>query len=199
MASDVLHDDEEIASQALKCMGFMIYHPSIVTGISGDDADMVLSSLQKVILSTRIKSVCNLGVWCISVQQLNPLFLNTHIESLVRAIVHALDNPSGSLSTTFEAMQAVMKLETQVNEKMRETSSLWAPPIYRRLVSADKRERDMSERCLQKIKSLLCPPPEALSKVVIVDVKRKLMPAMEELLKQGMKFKRCKRGDGILA
>lgn len=102
-------------------------------GMSGDDADMVLSSLQKVILSTRIKvkvafslksftvtykymfisltstvsfqSVCNIGVWCISVQQLNPLFLNAHIESLVRAIVHALDNPTGSLSTTFEAMQ----------------------------------------------------------------------------------------------
>ncbi|KAK9060710.1 hypothetical protein SSX86_021416 [Deinandra increscens subsp. villosa] len=188
MANDIPHDDEEIASQALKCMGYMIYHPSIVIGISGDDAGMVLSSLQKIILSTRIKSVCNLGVWCISVQQLSPSFLNEHIESLVRAIVHALDNPAGSLSTTFEAMQAVMKLETQVNEKMRETSNLWGPPIYRRLVSADKRERDMSERCLQKIKSLICPPPEVLSKVVIVDVKRKLLPAMEELLKQGMKI-----------
>ncbi|KAI3711707.1 hypothetical protein L1987_70249 [Smallanthus sonchifolius] len=188
MANDISHDDEEIGSQALKCMGFMIYHPSIVIGISGNDADMVLSSLQKVILSTRIKSVCNLGVWCISVQQLNPLFLNAHIDSLVRAIVHALDNPSGSLSTTFEAMQAVMKLETQVNEKMRDASNLWGPPIYRRLVSADKRERDMSERCLQKIKSLICPPPADLSKVVIVDVKRKLLPAMEELLKQGMKI-----------
>ncbi|KAJ0488153.1 putative telomere-associated protein Rif1 [Helianthus annuus] len=134
-------------------------------GMAGDDADMVLRSLQKVILSTRIKSVCNLGVWCISVQQLNTSFLDAHIESLVRAIVHALDNPTGSLSTTFEAMQAVMKLETQVNEKMRETSYLWGPPIYRRLVSVDKRERDMSERCLRKIKSLICPPPAALSKV----------------------------------
>ncbi|KAL8247956.1 hypothetical protein R6Q59_009172 [Mikania micrantha] len=188
MANDISHHDEEIASQALKCMGFMIYHPSIVIGISGDDADMVLSSLQKVILSTRIKAVCNLGVWCLSVQQLNPLFLNAHIESLVMAIVHALDNPIGSLSITFEAMQAVMKLETQMNEKMRETSNLWGPPIYRRLVSADKRERDMSERCLQKIKSLICPPPAALSKVVIMDVKRKLLPALEELLKNGMKI-----------
>ncbi|KAL7601049.1 hypothetical protein Lser_V15G23934 [Lactuca serriola] len=188
MANDISDDDEEIAAQALKCMGFMIYHPSIVTGILGDDADMVLSSLQKVILSTRIKSVCNLGVWCISVQQFNPSFLNAHIDSLVRAIVHALDNPTGSLSTTFEAMQAVMKLVTQLNEKMRETSNLWAPPIYRRLVSSDKREKDMSERCLLKIKSTICPPPSSLSKVVIVDVKRKLLPAMEELLKKGMKI-----------
>ncbi|KAL4589819.1 hypothetical protein LXL04_002729 [Taraxacum kok-saghyz] len=157
MANDISDDDEEIAAQALKCMGFMIYHPSIVTGILGADADMVLNSLQKVILSTRIKSVCNLGVWCISVQQFSPSILDAHIDSLVRAIVHALDNPTGSLSTTFEAMQAVMKLVTQSNEKMREISNLWAPPIYRRLA-------------------------------VIIDVKRKLLPAMEELLKNGMKI-----------
>ncbi|KAI3790296.1 hypothetical protein L2E82_03241 [Cichorium intybus] len=188
MANDISDEDEEIAAQALKCMGFMIYHPSIVTGIFGDDADMVLSSLQKVILSTRTKSVCNLGVWCISVQQLNPSFLNTHIDSLVRAIVHALDNPTGSLSTTFEAMQAVMKLVTQLSEKMRETSHLWTPPIYRRLVSTDKREKDMSERCLLKIKSTICPPLTPLSKAVIVDVKRKLLSEMDELLKKGMKI-----------
>lgn len=188
MANDISDDDEEIAAQALKCMGFMIYHPSIVTGISGDDADMVLSSLQKVILATRIKSVCNLGVWCISVQQFSGTILNAHIDSLVKAIVHALDNPTGSLSTTFEAMQAVMKLVTQLPEKMRETSNLWAPAIYRRLISADKREKDMSERCLLKLKSTICPPPKALSKAVILDVKRKLLPALEGLLNQGMKI-----------
>nr|XP_043625325.1 uncharacterized protein LOC122596761 [Erigeron canadensis] len=188
IVNDISDDDEEVGAQALKCMGFMIYHPSIVSGISGEDADMVLSSLEKVILSTRVKSVCNLGVWCISVQQLNESVLNAHIESLVRAIVHALDNPTGSSSTTFEAMQAVMKLATQVNEKMRDTSSLWAPSIYRRLVSADKREKDMSERCLVKIKSTICPPPTALSKAVVVDVKSKLLLALEELLGQGMKI-----------
>nr|GEX83645.1 Rap1-interacting factor 1 amino-terminal protein [Tanacetum cinerariifolium] len=85
-------------------------------------------------------------------------------------------------------MQAVMKLATQVNEKMRETSNIWAPPIYRRLVSADKREKDMSERCLLKVKSIICPPPVALSKALIVDVKKKLLPALEELLKQGKKI-----------
>ncbi|KVH93791.1 Armadillo-like helical [Cynara cardunculus var. scolymus] len=202
MANDISDDDEEIAAQALKCMGFMIYHPSIVTGISGDDVDMVLSSLQKVILATRIKveiafslrsftityrRMVN-GVWCISVQQFSAMSLNAHIDSLVRAIIHALDNPTGSLSTTFEAMQAVMKLVTQLPEKMRETSNLWAPPIYRRLVSADKREKCMSERCLLKLKSTICPPSKALSKAVILDVKRKLLPALEGLLNQGMKI-----------
>jgi len=58
-----------------------------------------------------------------------------------------------------------MKLSTQISEKMRDSSSIWAAPIYRRLLSADKRERDMCIRCLLKIKSLIIPSPLALSKV----------------------------------
>lgn len=99
-----------------------------------DDANLVLDSLAKLITTTKLKvssilfsfvlflsrmcyiytnfllilllqSACNLGVWCLSVQQLAASFLVTHFHSLLRAIVHALDNPMGSLSTTFEATQ----------------------------------------------------------------------------------------------
>lgn len=65
---------------------------------------------------------------------------------LLNAIVYALDNPFGSLSTTFEAVQATMKLASQYPKGMRDQSSIWVPPICRRLLSADKPERDMSER-----------------------------------------------------
>ena len=57
-----------------------------------------------------MQSACNLGVWCLSVQQLGASFLDTHFPSLLRAIVHALDNPMGSLSTTFEATQVQFPL-----------------------------------------------------------------------------------------
>nr|DAD44985.1 TPA_asm: hypothetical protein HUJ06_003215 [Nelumbo nucifera] len=33
--SDLSDDDEEIAAPALKCLGFMIYHPSLVAAIPG--------------------------------------------------------------------------------------------------------------------------------------------------------------------
>lgn len=59
-----------------------------------------------------------------------------------------------------------MKLASLLSESMRELSHIWAPPIYRRLLSLDKRERDMSERCLLKIKSTILPPPLNLSKVL---------------------------------
>lgn len=52
-----------------------------------------------------LQSVCNLGMWCISMQQFDGSLLNAHFQSLLKAIVHALDNPFGSLSTTFEAIQ----------------------------------------------------------------------------------------------
>lgn len=60
-----------------------------------------------------------------------------------------------------------MKLAVQLDENMRDSSHVWAPSIYRRLLSFDKKERDMSERCLLKIKSLVLPPTQNLSKVLI--------------------------------
>lgn len=60
-----------------------------------------------------------------------------------------------------------MRLAVQLDDKMRDFSHVWVPPIYRRLLSYDKKERDMSERCLLKIKSLILPPPLKLSKVLI--------------------------------
>ncbi|GMH04553.1 hypothetical protein Nepgr_006393 [Nepenthes gracilis] len=185
--ADIQEEDEETAAQALKCLGFMIYHPSLVAEIPMDTAGIVVESLARLITTTKIKSVCNLGVWCLSIQQLDSSFLATHFDSLLRAIVHSLDNPMGSLSTTFEAIQAVMKFVTELSEKMRETSSIWAPPIYRRLLSLDKRERDMCHRCLLKIKSMIFPPPLTLSKAVVRDMKSKLLPDMKELVKNGKK------------
>ncbi|XP_057768027.1 uncharacterized protein LOC130988248 [Salvia miltiorrhiza] len=188
LVADISYTDEEIAAQALKCLGFMIYHPAVVASIGGHDADVLIESLVKVIATTKIKSVCNLGVWCISIQQLSSSMLEQHFHSLLRAVTHALDNPIGSLSITFEAMQAVVKLVSSLTEQMRGTSSLWTPPIYRRLVSLDKRDRDMSERCLLKIMSSIFPPPVTLSKVLAVDMKKKLLGSMKELLGKGMKI-----------
>ncbi|XP_068464380.1 uncharacterized protein [Phaseolus vulgaris] len=184
IVSDLFDDhDEEIATQALKCLGFMLYHPSIVSVLRVNDANLVLSALPKLITTTKLKSACNLGVWCLSVQQLGAPFLVTHFHYLLRAIVHALDNPMGSLSTTFEATQ----LSGQLSEQMKGSSPIWAPPIYRRLLSTDKRERDASERCLLKIRSTVIPPSLDLSKVIVKDLKIKLLSGMKVLLDNGMK------------
>ena len=60
-----------------------------------------------------------------------------------------------------------MKLAAQLTEKMGDSSHIWAPPIYRRLLSNDKKEKDMSERCLLQIKTVIFPTSSALSKVCI--------------------------------
>ncbi|XWS17107.1 hypothetical protein CRYUN_Cryun33cG0039400 [Craigia yunnanensis] len=170
----------------------MIYHPSLVATIPAEDGKLVLDSLAKLIAVTKMKSVCNLGVWCISIQQFDAALLDACFDKLLRAVIHALDNPIGSLSTTFEAMQAVTKLAASLSEMMRESSHLWAPAIYRRLLSIDKRERDMSERCLLKIRSTIFPPPISLSKAIIQDMKKILLTVMKHLLDKGMKVQTVK-------
>lgn len=69
---------------------------------------------------------------------------------------------------------------------MKETSSLWALPIYRRLISEKKNERDVSARCLFKLQSIVCPPITALAKAVICDTKKKLLPGLKELQSRGL-------------
>ncbi|XP_022987585.1 uncharacterized protein LOC111485102 isoform X3 [Cucurbita maxima] len=187
IVSDTQDEDEEIAAQALKCLGFIIYHPSIIAAIPAKEANFIFESLTELIIRTKLKSVCNLGVWCISIQQLDEEFLALHFHSLLLAVTHALDNPNGSLSTTFEAIQAITKLAAKLSDKMRESSNIWAPPVYRRLLSFDKRERDMSERCLLKIRSTILPPPLVLSKALVKDMKGSLLNGMDKLLNLGMK------------
>ncbi|XP_054821010.1 uncharacterized protein LOC129319925 isoform X2 [Prosopis cineraria] len=188
MVSDIHDDDEEIAAQALKGLGFMIYHPVTVATLRVEDASLVLESLVKLITTTKLKSACNLGVWCISVQQIDASIIATHFHFLLLAIVHAFDNPMGSLSTMFEASQAVIKLAAQLRDEMRSSSHIWVPPIYRRLLSTEKRERDASERCLLKIRSIIIPPSLDLSKAIVKDLKKKLLTGMKDLLDQGMKI-----------
>ncbi|RAL44193.1 hypothetical protein DM860_016439 [Cuscuta australis] len=190
---DIFDRDEEMISvQALKCLGFMIYHPSILASIKCEDSSFIVESLVKVITTTKIKWVCNLGLWCISMQQFTTTLLDTHFHALLRAISYGLANPMGSLSITFEAMLAVMKLAGSMGEKMRNSSNIWVPPLYRRLASDDKREKEMSERCLLKVKTIICPPPIALSKMVILDMKKKLLAEIEEMVNRGKKIEALK-------
>ncbi|KAF0901645.1 hypothetical protein E2562_003597 [Oryza meyeriana var. granulata] len=179
--------DEAVAASALKCLGFTLYHPVLVSTVSGQMAQLVLNTLIKLIMTTQMKAICNLGIWCISVQQLEAVIVDDRATSLLTTIVHGIDNPFCSLSTTFEAAQAIMKLTSQNPERMRELSSIWVPPIYRRLLSADKAERDMAERCLIKVSSVVLPPQFLLSKAIASDLEHSLLSRMLNMIDDPVK------------
>ncbi|TVT97060.1 hypothetical protein EJB05_57699 [Eragrostis curvula] len=165
---DAADPDESVAASALKCLGFALYHPVLVSTISGSNPFLMLSHM-----------ICCLhGIFALKKDQ---------AASLLTAIVHAVDNPFGSLSTTFEAAQAIMKLAGQSPKRMRDLSSLWVPPIYRRLLSADKPERDMAERCLVKVSGILLPPQPLLSKIIASDLEQQLLSCMMNMLGDPLK------------
>ncbi|XP_044392208.1 pre-mRNA-processing factor 40 homolog B [Triticum aestivum] len=102
---DAAEDDEAVAAYALKWLGFALYHPVLISTISGRLAQSILATLVRLIMTTKMKAICNLAVWCISVQQLEASVVEDGLTPLLNAIVYALDNPFGSLSTAFEAIQ----------------------------------------------------------------------------------------------
>ncbi|KAG6469392.1 hypothetical protein ZIOFF_074107 [Zingiber officinale] len=139
LLSDIHHFDEETAAYSLKCLGFMLYHPSLVTRISGLKMPSFFPNFLCLVFDVSCECaglrrgrrdpgpgiaceadnynkdegwtllhICNLGVWCFAVQQIGPSAVKFCLHLILEAIIHALDNPFGSLSITYEATQAVM-------------------------------------------------------------------------------------------
>lgn len=52
---DAAADDEAVAASALKCLGFALYHPVLVSTISAQMTQLVLDTLVHIIMSTRMK------------------------------------------------------------------------------------------------------------------------------------------------
>ncbi|KAK1275063.1 hypothetical protein QJS04_geneDACA001527 [Acorus gramineus] len=53
--SDIRSHDEETSAQALKCLGFMIYHPMHVASIPEMEAHLVVEALVELITTTKMK------------------------------------------------------------------------------------------------------------------------------------------------
>ena len=66
-------------------------------------------------------------------QQFDAAALASHFQSLLRAVVHALENPFGSLSTTFEAIQVAFADSTAPHLDMR--SLCWFIGTHAKLIT----------------------------------------------------------------
>ncbi|GBG70554.1 hypothetical protein CBR_g6680 [Chara braunii] len=65
---------------------------------------------------------------------------------------------------------------------MQEFSHLWCPPLYRRLLSEAKRERERAEECLEKARPQLLPPSKTLSSILAADVRSSLLMQLKSLV-----------------
>ncbi|MCO5610012.1 hypothetical protein L7F22_064247 [Adiantum nelumboides] len=180
--ADIASSHQTTAALALRSLGYALHHEDIVAAFTDECALAVLNTLLKVITTTDQKGLCRLGVWCLGVQEFGVWLLETQSHLIAKAITHAIDNPMGSKAVTYEALQAVVKMVTKA-PKMRLEASIWAPPIYRKLLSVDKRERDMAEQCLKDIESSLLPPILSLSKEVAMDISQTLLCTMEKMVR----------------
>ncbi|KAL6898002.1 hypothetical protein ACP4OV_006598 [Aristida adscensionis] len=64
LVRDVADHDDAVAASALKCLGFALYHPVLLSTFSSQIlmAKLALDALVQLIVNTRMKCACNLGV-----------------------------------------------------------------------------------------------------------------------------------------
>ncbi|KAK7367244.1 hypothetical protein VNO80_09253 [Phaseolus coccineus] len=102
IVSDIFDDhDEEIATQALKCLGFMLYHPSIVSVLR------VLSTLPKLITTTKLKASLMFFLLLISEKasaMRTSMERSQTITDDVVSIVGSFDHRLSALETAMQAL-----------------------------------------------------------------------------------------------
>eukprot|EP00250_Pteridium_aquilinum_P008834 c18246_g1_i2 orf=198-5660(-) len=180
--SDIASSDHETASLALRSLAYLLRNEKFGIAISDKIAATIITSICRLIVSGDKKALCRLAVWCLGAQEFRPQVVEAHLEPILHALMHAIDTPLGPKSLTHEALQALVKVARKFSS-VRMQSSVWGPAVYRRLLSADRKDREVAEQCMKDLELTLLPPQPSLSKVVAVDINEILLPKMEKMIK----------------
>ncbi|KAH7426932.1 hypothetical protein KP509_10G022500 [Ceratopteris richardii] len=183
--SDISSSNLNTASLALKSLLSFLHIKELSAEVSNENASAILSSICQLIMSTDNSVLCSLAVRCLSIQEFNPCVIDSCLDSIFQGLLYVIDSGTyaNCKSPVYEALQGLVKVVKRHAHVMVK-ASVWAPAIYKRLLSADKKERDVAEQCLKDLESVLALPPQrSFSEVVALDVEKVLLPKLEKMVK----------------
>ncbi|KAI5054518.1 hypothetical protein GOP47_0030587 [Adiantum capillus-veneris] len=176
---------QESVTLALRSLAYFLHNEKFIAEISDEKACAVLSSICQLIKSTDKTVLCSLALWCLGIQELKPKVVEASLDLILQSLLYLTDSGTSvsSKALIHQALQGFVKL-AQKYSCARIKSSLWAPAIYRRLLSSDKKEREGAEQCMKDLEfMLLCRLKGDLSEVAAVDINETLLPKLEKMIK----------------
>ncbi|KAI5078218.1 hypothetical protein GOP47_0005889 [Adiantum capillus-veneris] len=183
--SNISSSDQDLVTLALRSLAYFLHNEKFIAEISDEKACAVLSSICQLIKSTDKTVLCSLALWCLGIQELKPKVVEASLDLILQSLLYLTDSGTSvsSKALIHQALQGFVKL-AQKYSCARIKSSLWAPAIYRRLLSSDKKEREGAEQCMKDLEfMLLCRLKGDLSEVAAVDINETLLPKLEKMIK----------------
>ncbi|KAL6056064.1 sodium/potassium/calcium exchanger 1 isoform X4 [Balamuthia mandrillaris] len=136
---------------SLRTLGYLLHNPALAKHLSESLCQETLSHLTGIVTATKDKSMCNLALWCLAVQQL-PLGQEQVLSELLPCLAQLLhpEHPRMPSSTIqMEAIHVLSRLLYQTADSMRRHALTWLPSFYYHLFSDQPNIREAAELCMK--------------------------------------------------
>jgi hypothetical protein len=134
---------------ALRLIGYLLHDEDSLKQLNQEYMDDLLEVIISVIQNSSDKISCNLAIWCISVQSLNPSILKVKLRQLAQILAEILSSQRVKSSTIhYEALNAIAHLLDQDSEGMKDYIQDWGIASFQLLVTGSLKVRSRAEQLL---------------------------------------------------
>eukprot|EP00052_Salpingoeca_macrocollata_P024245 m.215952 g.215952 ORF g.215952 m.215952 type:complete len:1805 (+) comp22209_c0_seq2:258-5672(+) len=192
--------DRSLATAALRCCAFMLYHPGIMENFSLEQKQQLLDCLLGNCRQAKEqgggfdKGALAMTLWNLSVQRFPAALLRDRLSDIVEALEGALGARTDSESIEVNVIQALHRILSQVSEEHADRVSgllsadqlaAVASLAYYRLLCPSEKVHPIALKFVEEFECAFRTVRSRVSQTLLMDVEKVIAPKLEYLFHQG--------------
>ncbi|KAL7865662.1 hypothetical protein SRHO_G00109090 [Serrasalmus rhombeus] len=181
LQTHISSENEELSQAALQALGFCVFNTNIVSGISANFAEEILSALCALVLKSTDKNTCTRALWVISKQNFPAEVVSKKTLEILRTLDAMQTKDIQSILMDHESLNVVIKLLEQAPTQMGEGAVCWAKLVIPLVVHSASKVRLRAAAALEMGLPLLLEKQQEVAAIVEPMMSSKLIPEMQKL------------------
>ncbi|XP_029567325.1 telomere-associated protein RIF1 isoform X2 [Salmo trutta] len=172
----------ELSQAALQALGFCVFHVHVVSAISANFAEEILSALSSLVVKSTDKNTCTRALWVISKQNFPSEVVAKKVPEILRALecVQTREDIQ-SVVMEHESLNVVISLLEQASAQMGEDAVQWAKLVIPLVVHSASKVRLRAAAALEMGLPLLLEKQKEVAAIVEPLMSSKLIPELQKL------------------
>ncbi|XP_071211462.1 telomere-associated protein RIF1 isoform X1 [Salvelinus alpinus] len=172
----------ELSQAALQALGFCVFHVHVVSAISDNFAEEILSALSSLVVKSTDKNTCTRALWVISKQNFPTEVVAKKVPEILRALecVRSREDIQ-SVVMEHESLNVVIRLLEQASAQMGEDAVQWAKLVIPLVVHSASKVRLRAAAALEMGLPLLLEKQKEVAAIVEPLMSSKLIPELQKL------------------
>ncbi|XP_024262807.1 telomere-associated protein RIF1 isoform X1 [Oncorhynchus tshawytscha] len=172
----------ELSQAALQALGFCVFHVHVVSAISANFAEEILSALSSLVVKSTDKSTCTRALWVISKQNFPTEVVAKKVPEILRALECVrMREDIQSVVMEHESLNVVISLLEQASAQMGEDAVQWAKLVIPLVVHSASKVRLRAAAALEMGLPLLLEKQKEVAAILEPLMSSKLIPELQKL------------------